>query len=254
MKATFKDTNRLSRLEDSNELYDHYFNPSFKFRYDSNFFDLKFAPGLQEFKLLEVIQLAFAENHDLDHIKFYWPENTPVHHQILQYFDQYDYQLELIELFQIVPDHFFTEKLNSSVKIEEVNASTLEAFKQLSYTEDQLVSTDFAMEKAFLYDNLFLNDNTHFYLAKLEQEYVGAITVYESKHFLEIDDLMTLTSYRKQGIATCLQNHVMKQAMNLGKEVILLVDADDTPRNMYLQQGYQNRSFRVGALCEREDW
>lgn len=53
-------------------------------------------------------------------------------------------------------------------------------------------------------------------------------------------------SYRKQGIGTTLQSLVMENYPN--KDIILVTNAYDTPKEMYEKQGYQLIEFTYQAL------
>lgn len=68
--------------------------------------------------------------------------------------------------------------------------------------------------------------------------------------FLGVDNLLTAASWRKQGIASELLAYVVKMAAQQEKEVILLADAEDTPREMYLKQGFEVMGSQIHVLKE----
>jgi GNAT superfamily N-acetyltransferase len=244
---SFDYTAAYSTCIDENEFFKQYYNKDAHFRYDSNFFQLKYQPSLQEFELIEEMQEHFHKEKGLEHMKFYWPENQGLTPEIMRYFEEQNYALEFLELYQLDPLAFQPTRSHSHVKVVKVTKDTLADFKRISYPEDTLFGEDFARLKQGFYDWQFKQPSISFLLAFIDEEAVGTLTMIEEKETIEIDDVQTIEAYRKQGIATALQSFVVKEARKKNKTILLIADGEDTPKDMYQRQGYQYVSYKIGA-------
>lgn len=245
--AAFNELFSYSQLIDSNEFFEQFYNPDAPFRYDSNFFQLLYSPSVEEFKLIETMHLAFSKEHDLGHVKFYWPQDTGVLSDTLAYLDEKAYGLEKLELYSIVPEEFKGQTSDKWVVVD-VQQDTLPAFKRINYKQDLEVSYSFAEDKQPFYDTLQANENVTLKLVYKGNEAVGSCLTIAKDQTIELDELFILPEFRRQGAATALQTAIMKTAHENNKIVILAADAEDSPRNMYQKQGYSYQGFRIGAV------
>ncbi|WP_208560414.1 GNAT family N-acetyltransferase [Marinilactibacillus kalidii] len=243
---TFDHINHYSHLIDENEFFKQYFNPLLPGRYNSNFFLLSYQPSLAEFELIEEMQLTFHEDEGLQHLKFFWPQDKGFTPEIVSYFEQEGYEIEMLELLEIDPRDFKGSPV-SSIEVITIDQTTLDDFKRLNYPQDLNYGTAFAETKQQLFDMVLDDQNSHLLLAYIDGVPAGSlIAIVGSKH-IEIDDLFVKESFRHQGVATKLQSAVMQLAIQQEKHVILVADGDDTPKNMYLKQGYQQSGYQLAA-------
>jgi len=245
--VTFDNIAHNTTLISENEYFKQFYNRDALFKYDSNFFQLKYQPFLAEFKLIENMNIDFSEKVGLSYVKFHWPENKGFTPEIVQYFEQTGYELEMLNLYFILPEEFVPSRTNSNTKVIQVTDKSLSAFKTINYTEDLTIDRDYAENMNPFYEKLFALDNYLFLMAYLNDEPVGSVILIESDHYIEIDDLFVVKEYRNQGIGTEIQKSVMELAKQKQKKVILVADAEDTPKNMYEKQGYEYVSYQVGA-------
>lgn len=246
---TFDNITHISTLIDDNEFFKQYYNDQALFKYDWNFFQLKFQPYLQEFKLIEEMHYVFSKQHHLDHMKFFWPDNTPLTREMATYFDQRGYQLQMLELFSLTSSQWKATP-SPSLQIECVNDQTLEVFKQINFREDQLVSDAFAISHQAVYDQIYQTEGTSMYLASWNGQIVGSFHIYEQADILEIDHLLTVPEYRHRGIARSMIEFVVTLSRKRNKPIILLADAEDSTPEMYQKLGFQRHSYIIGALKE----
>lgn len=244
---SFDHITKYSTCIDENEFFKQYYNEHAHFRYDSNFFSLKYQPTLAEFALIEEMHLAFSEEVGLEHIKFYWPENKGFLTDIVDYFQKNEYELENLELYRIYPDHFQASVRNSAVTVSYVTSKNLNDFKSISYVADLDFGKDFAESKKSFYDWQFNEPSIKLVVATIGGKAVGTLTMIVSENIIEIDDVLTVEAFRNKGVATELQHFVMEKAQQEGKQVILVADAEDTPKEMYKKQGYTYVSYQLGA-------
>lgn len=244
---SFNDLYPYSQCIDFNEFFKQYYNPSALFRHDSNFFQLLFSPSVEEFKLIETMQVVFSHENGLGHVKFYFPQNTGIHIDTLDYLNEQEYGLEKLELYCIKPDEF-RGKSNESWTIQDVNKDTLKLFKAINYSQDLEISEMFAENKRPFYDDLFENKYVKLMLVFKDEEAVGSCLIIEQDETIEIDEVFILPAYRYMGAASSLQHAIMESARKSNKLVILAADAEDSPREMYQKQGYHYHGFRIGAV------
>lgn len=244
---SFDETTSYSTCIDENEFFKQYYDEHAHFRYDSNFFQLKYQPSTREFELIEEMQEYFHRNKGMEHIKFYWPENKGVTPEMMRYFEDNGYELEYLELYQLDPEAFHPTRDVHHIEVRIVTDETLADFKRISYPEDLLFGEDFAEAKKNFYDWQWQEPSITLLIAYMENNPVGTLTIIEQEHTLEIDDVATVKAFRKQGIATALQQFVVDCALEKNKSILLIADGEDTPKDMYQRQGYAYVSYKIGA-------
>ena len=243
----FTDFEHHSQLVDDNEFFAQYLSPDYPWRYDSNFFLLKFQPDLQEFKLIEEMQIASHRQNKLSHLKFYWPQNTPLTPAVTKYLDKEDYGLELLDLYRLKPGNFKDQVSNLAVKNQVLSSKKLGAFKSFNYQHDQHVSKAFAQSKLNFYDDLLAKPGIDFLTSQLDQEIIASLIQIEKDRTIEIDDLYVHPNYRHQKIASTLVNQVADYAKSRDKDLILLADGEDSVGVMYTKLGFSQTGSLIGA-------
>ncbi|MEG0474219.1 MAG: GNAT family N-acetyltransferase [Carnobacterium sp.] len=243
---TFSQIDHPGRLVKECDLYQHFHNRQARFMYDYNFIRFKKMPTVQEFKVIEDQFKQFHAERKQEFIKFYWPENEPFPTDLEHYLQQENYEQGVLELFLLEPQDFKAGKLNSAVTVEFVDDGTFGDYLQLQYQQDIEISTAFASQKSQLHRTRFESKTTKQVIAYLKGEPVGAVDLIEGAATIEIDNFFVKTHYQKQGVGTKIQQFVMQQAE--GKTVVLVADAEDTPREMYLKQNYQYNGFQLESL------
>lgn len=245
---TFDSTTVKAHLIEENEFYQLYHNHEALFMYDYNFMRLKYLPTLEEFKLIEKIQIEFSEDMQMDHVKFYWPENRGFTEPIIEYLSQNGYGLEILELYAIEPKDFLSLHSNSEVTVEFVTEETLADYKAINRIQDQEIGGKFAEQKQDLYELDFENPAILQVIAYKDSQPVGGVDLLIGEETVEIDNFFVLESFQRQGIGTEIQRFVMKVADE--RTVLLVADGEDTPKEMYAKQNYTYISYQAGALKE----
>lgn len=244
---SFDDIANYSTCVDENEFFKQYYNEQAHFRYDSNFFQLLYSPSVREFELIEEMQEVDHRQKGLHHLKFYWPENTGFIPELMRYFDKNNYELERLELYRLNPKNFSPTSDHSNVQVKKVTKVDLEEFKQISYIEDLHFGKDFADPKQAFYDWQFAQPSITLFLAHVNQEPAGTLTMITEEQTIEIDDVATVKAYRKQGVATALVQAAVNEALRENKTLILLADGEDTVKEMYKRQGFRYQGYQIGV-------
>lgn len=236
---------RHSGLIEENEFFKLYHNPDAPYMYDYNFMELTYQPTVEEFKLIEEIQLDFQTESGLEHIKFYWPENKGFTEEILSYLSERDFGIEILELYAIEPASFLAAHPSHQARIELVTAESLADYKKINFEQDKQYGQPFAIKKQHLYELNYEDPFIHQVIAYLGDQPVGALDLIHSKETVEIDGFFVVKEQQQKGIGTALQQYAMDFAK--GRIVILVADGEDTPKEMYEKQQYRYISYRVGA-------
>lgn len=245
--VSFEDIETHSYKVEENELFIQYSNVEIPDRYDSNYLLLKFSPILEEFKLIEEIQLSYQQSVNQQHLKFIWPENTGVHPEVLEYFDKHNYQIGMQNLYWVTKDTFSVHKVNPDLTIRVVDDANFKDFLTINLKEDLKHGKAFHQLKERIYPYQYQLRNTRFLLAYLDEEPVGSLIIIHSDDFLEVDNVLTDSDYRGQCVATSLLYEVVHHIAEKNQKVILVADAEDTPKDMYEKMGFKYMAYQISA-------
>ncbi len=246
-QPSFSDIEKYSTIVEDNEFFTQYTNQTLAEQYDANFVLLKFPPVLAEFKVIEKMHLEYQLSIGQTHLHFYWPENAGLYMEILDYFSVENYEVGMQTLQVMKPQNFNPSVLNENVHLEFVTKSTLEQFLEINYNEDIKLGDEHAAQQESVYRYQFHLPQVKFLLATIDKHPVGSLILISTDNYLEIDGLLTATSFRGQKIATTMIAFVMEEALKNKKEVILVADAKDTPQEMYRKMGFDTISSQIHA-------
>lgn len=247
LQPTFQAIETYSHLVEKNEFFSQYTNSQIPGHYDANFVLLHFNPTLPEFKMVEKMHREYQESINQKHLHFYWPEDTGLFVDLLDYLNKEHYETGMEELFHIKPEDFMATQLNPNVQIEQVTKNTFKSFLALNYQEDIKNGKEYAEHMDGVYHHQFEWPQVQFFIAKIDQTPVGSFQLISSENYLEMDNVLTDSNYRHQGIATMLMAYVMEKATRQNKSVVLIADAEDTPKEMYKKVGFQMIASQIHA-------
>ena len=243
----FKNIENYSEAVEENDLFTQYTNIETPNRYDSNYVSLKFSPTLQEFKLLEKMHLEYQEALQQKHLKFVWPENTGLHPDLLDYLDQKEYKIGMQNLYWIIPEQFNVKEINNELSIQIVTDQNFEDFLKINLEEDYKHGSEFFEHKKRIYPYQFKQEHTYFILAYLNNLPVGSLILIDSNDYLEVDNVLTHYEFRGNKVATTMLDYAINERANKDQKVILVADAEDTPKEMYENLGFQYISYQISA-------
>lgn len=247
IQPSFLDIEKYSHVVEDNEFFTQYTNHELPNQYDSNFVLLRYAPTLPEFQLIETMHQEYQQSVKQEHLHFYWPENTGIYMAIMHYLNKKDYEIGMQELMHTQPQTFQSNGLNRQIEIDVVDETLLPQFLKLNYSEDIIQGIDYAEHKEKVYHYQFKQSHVQFLIASIDQQVVGSLILIASDQYLELDNVLTDANYRKQGVATAIIASVMKQAIQGQQSVILVADAEDSPKKMYEKMGFKTISTQINA-------
>lgn len=237
-KPTFNDLENFALIYEDNEFFTQYLNKEIHDHADANVMSLKYSPTIEEFKIIEKIGSNFQRSLSRNYIQFFWPDNTGIRMEVIDYLQEYNYTLGKTYLMQALP-HELKLKLNEQLTFEEVTSANFDLFNQVNEPENLKASQAYAEQAKLYYRYQFKAENVTGLLAYNKQEIVGSVVIISSKDHLEVDNLLTVTEFRKQKIASTILNEVKKMAIETNKAIILKADAEDYPHEIYQGMGFK---------------
>ena len=252
VQLSFSDIQNFAEIIEENEFFNQYANDFLPNRYDSNYVLLHYSPTLPEFLVIEQIQKDFVsyENDQQKHLKFKWPEDTGVRVDLFNYLNQEQYKIGKEELLCALPHTIDIGKVNPSLKCDIISKDQFDDFLTLNYKDDLTVSEEFADFSKEVYHYQFEQPDTNFLLVTLDNQPVGSLLMHVSEHYIEIDHVLTDIDYRKQGIASQMIHFVMNEWNKNEKPVILVADAEDTPKKLYEKLGFEIITSQISVEKE----
>jgi len=249
-QLTFRDLATFSSVVYDNEFFTQFTNQDLPEQYDSNFITLKYPPTLPEFKLIENMHREYQQSIGQRHLKINWPEDTGLFVNILDYLNQKNYKIGKQELACARSSDFTLEQLNHQVKIEPVIDESLEEFLEINYEEDLSYGHDYARHKKTVYNYQYKQPCVQFLLAKVAGVSVASLVLIHSNDYIEIDNVLTSKLHRNSGIASTMIDFVIDKILKNNQIVILAVDAEDTPKDMYKKLGFEMIASQISAQKE----
>jgi len=246
-KPTFNDIENYSEIVEENDFFIQFTNTDIPTHYESNYLLLKFSPSLEEFKLIEKMHRDYQKSIQQNHLKMNWPENVGLHPELLNYFNQQNYKLGMQSLYWVTPDSIKVKTLNQDLSMQQVTNQNFKNFLKMNLEEDQLYGEPFLNQQKRMYPYQFQLENTTFILAYLKGEPVGSLILIHSEEFLEVDHVLTKAEYRGNNIAATMLDYVVNEFTNKEPFIILVADAEDTPKKMYEKMGFQTNAYQISA-------
>ena len=104
------------------------------------------------------------------------------------------------------------------------------------------IPLEFAQRKTLRKKEVFQNPNKklYLYLCYFENDVVGKCELHVKDEHAKIEDFEVLDKYQRRGFGTAILKRVISDAVGLGmKNIYLIADKDDTPREMYVKLGFE---------------
>ncbi|UXR78015.1 MULTISPECIES: GNAT family N-acetyltransferase [unclassified Staphylococcus] len=227
----------------------YYQTPERPLKFDANKWCYKKMPDLLTFKNDMIQQEKVHKAQGSSHLNFVFPQDMKPSVDMLQYLRGEGFSLGCIELYMIESEQL-RQLTQQPIRLERVTGENIEDYftvftpSSIEYGEAYIIESKNYMKEMLL-------DASHevwYYVAYNDSEPVGIVNVISSEHFVEIDGFAVLTEYQRRGIGSRMQAAVGDLAGE--KPVILVADAEDTAKDMYIKQGYTYMGFQYSALKE----
>lgn len=250
---TFDDMFTLADTYDETELYYFIGNRKVPSMYSNNKIVLDFVPTAEELDILEDNFLDYAYDLNLAYYSFVLPMNQPLAPDLFASIGEVGYEISLTKLMVLDPAGFkATTKAKDTygdrLVLKEVDPSIEQDYIDFNQVFDKAIddSGQFAAQKLNYYPWFLAENNTTALAVYIDNKLVAITDIIRLAHAYEIDNFQVLDDYQRQGIGSLIQQWVCDKALAEGKMVILSADADDTPYDMYVKQGYQDQGMQIG--------
>lgn len=246
LNLSFQHIHIFAQLERQTELYKHYQLDEVKERYDSNFIEFVRMPSLSEMQAAIAYLKQIHIQSERNFLKVVFPQDQEISHELREYFDANDYQISTLEMYAIQPNIFSKASVQSDVTVSFVSDDTLEGYLAIHYEDALPWGESYARAKRAMLQKDYDLKRKAQVVAVLNGEVIGSVDVIISEQLAEIDSLYVLPAHQRKGVGTKLQQFVMQQFSD--KTIILVADGEDTPREMYIKQGYTYIGKQYNAL------
>lgn len=250
---TFDNMFTLADTYDETELYYFIGNRKVPSMYSNNKIVLDFVPTAEELDILEDSFLDYAYDLNLTYYSFVLPMNQPLAPDLFAAIGEMGYEMSLTKLMVLDPADFkgsskARDTYGDRLVLKEVDASIQQDYFDFNQVFDKAIddTSEFAEQKLNYYPWFLAENNTTALAVYIDDKLVAITDIIRLAHAYEIDNFQVLDDYQRQGIGSLIQTWVCDKALSEGKMVILSADADDTPYDMYLKQGYQDMGMQIG--------
>ena len=250
---TFDNMFTLADTYDETELYYFIGNRKVPSMYSNNKIVLDFIPTAEELDILEDNFLDYAYDLNLAYYSFVLPMNQPLAPDLFASIGEVGYEISLTKLMVLDPADFkATTKAKDTygdrLVLKEVDSSIEQDYFNFNQVFDKAIddSGQFAAQKLNYYPWFLAENNTTALAVYIDDKLVAITDIIRLAHAYEIDNFQVLDDYQRQGIGSLIQQWVCDKALAEGKMIILSADADDTPYDMYVKQGYQDQGMQIG--------
>ena len=250
---TFDNMFTLADTYDETELYYFIGNRKVPSMYSNNKIVLDFVPTAEELDILEDNFLDYAYDLNLAYYSFVLPMNQPLAPDLFASIGEVGYEISLTKLMVLDPADFkATTKAKDTygdrLVLKEVDPSIEQDYIDFNQVFDKAIddSGQFAAQKLNYYPWFLAENNTTAIAVYIDDKLVAITDIIRLANAYEIDNFQVLDDYQRQGIGSLIQQWVCDKALAEGKMIILSADADDTPYDMYVKQGYQDQGMQIG--------
>ncbi|ARJ50437.1 GNAT family N-acetyltransferase [Staphylococcus lutrae] len=250
MKFQMSDIYVEGKLESRDERVTIYLTPNAPLTYDSNKWIYHQMPDRLTFKADMLRQQSIHRSHRMYHLKFEFPENIKPDATMLQFLRSQGFQIGSVELYAIEAADLRKLK-GPRVQIKRVTLENIADYMavntplSLQYGEDYLKESHRLLHERCQKPTYPLQS----YVAYEHATPVGIMNLIETDRTVELDGFAVAEHARGRGIGSSMQVFTGEVADT--RPVILLADAEDTARDMYMKQGYTFMSFQYSVLKEK---
>ncbi|MCS4486024.1 GNAT family N-acetyltransferase [Staphylococcus americanisciuri] len=227
----------------------YYRTPERPLKYDGNKWCYKVMPDKLTFQSDMLKQRKIHASQGSSHLNFDFPQDEKPPVELLQYLRAEGFTLGCVELYMIEGAQL-RALTDQAIDMKRVTSNNLEDYFAV-FRPDSLEYGEAYITECEVYMQSVIRDEQHplhYYVAYEEERPVGILNIISNKDYIELDGFAVLSDYRHQGIGTRMQAVVGALAQN--RPVILVADAEDTAKDMYVKQGYTYVGFQYSALHE----
>ena len=241
MNYSFKDIHSRARVATETDKYVIYQTLKSKLYFSGNYLLMKTTPEtIEELDYYISSCRNFFRDKGVNFIHLASHENTALSKKLKKYLKKENYTEINLDLYYLDADNF-VEQEDSGYDISYLTRKDLNNYLEFQYKIDIESSDEEWAEhnQDLLYEDI-RSDNIKQLIAKDGDKIIGTANIIVKADFFEIDNLYVSHEYRRKGVAMHLINSAVKNEQK--KNVLLVADANDTPKYMYEKIGFKKIS------------
>lgn len=182
----------------------------------------------------------FFRDKGVNFIHIASPENVSLSKKLKKHLKKEGYNEINLDLYQLDINNFL-EQADTRYNIEYLQRVDLSKYLKFQYKIDVEASNEEWAEhnQSLLYDDI-RSEKIKQLVAKDGDKIIATVNVIVKDNFFEIDNLYVAKEYRRQGLAMHLLSYAIKNENK--NNVLLVADANDTPKYMYEKVGFKKVS------------
>ena len=241
MNYSFKDIHSRARVATETDKYVVYQTLKSKLYFSGNYLLMKKTPEtIEELDYYISACRNFFRDKGVNFIHLASQENITLSKKLKKHLKKENYTEINLDLYYLDTDNF-VEQEDSGYDISYLTKKDLNNYLEFQYKIDLESSDEEWAEhnQDLLYEDI-RSDNIKQLIAKDGDRIIGTANIIVKADFFEIDNLYVSHEYRRKGVAMHLINSAVKNEQK--KNVLLVADANDTPKYMYEKIGFKKIS------------
>lgn len=239
-QVSLSDIANTGRMVEETEAYTIYLTPQSPLSYYKNGWFYHQLPSYAQWCEDIDKQWRAHKSINANHLMFRFPENESLSPEWFEAFRQKGFRLGQLELYAITSKEFiqnYSERSLENVKLLDVQDEHLADYLKIFETFAMPFGKAFAREAVEEVKSCHHRDEVRRVIAYDHTTPVGILDLIEADTTVEIDGFGVLPESQGLGIGTAMQLHIAQCYDD--KTIILVADAEDTAKDMYLKQGYR---------------
>ena len=241
MSYTFKNIHSKAKVAVETDKYIIYHTLKSKLNFSGNYLLMKKeAETIEELEYYIMACKNFFKDKGVEYIHIASPESKKIPKKLNKYLKKEGYNEISLDLYHLDINNFI-EQEETNFKVEYLQKIDLSNYLKFQYKIDIESSNGEWAEhnQELLYDEI-RSENIKQLVAKDEDKIVAAVNIIVKTDYFEIDNLYVSEEYRRKGIAMQLLSYAVKNENK--SNIILVADANDTPKYMYEKVGFKKIS------------
>lgn len=236
-------------LVETAQRYTRYLTPEQPLKFDANKWQYHEMPDILTFKG----DMMWQEQHHLAqgsrHIHFDFPEDQTLSQDMLRFLRASGFELGCVEMYAI-EGRELQSLTDEPICLKKVTLQTVQDYLEIFNLVGAPYGEDYLKEAGqHIIEQVTQGTPCLEYYVAYENGPVGILNLIQTRNTVEIDGFAVKPELQGRKIGTRMQAQVGKIAKQ--RLVILVADAEDMAKEMYVKQGYTYLHFRYSALLEK---
>lgn len=238
MDCSFKDIYTRARATVETDKYVIYQTLKSKLYFSGNYLLMKKTPEtVEELDYYIVACRNFFREKGVDFIHLASQENSTLPRKLKKYLKKEKYSEINLDLYHLEKEYFIEQEI-SGYDVEYLQRKDLGRYLEFQYKIDlESANEEWAEHNQTLLYEEVRSDIIKKLVAKDGEEIIATVNLIVRSDYFELDNLYVAPAYRRKGVAMHLIDFAIRNENK--DDVILVADANDTPKYMYEKIGFK---------------